>query len=46
LGASDKPLAIIPGMTANVSIKTGQKSLMSYLLKPILKTKSNALTER
>jgi adhesin transport system membrane fusion protein len=46
LGTEDKPLAIIPGMMSNVSIKTGQKSLMSYLLKPILKTKNSALTER
>ncbi|MDR0933919.1 MAG: HlyD family type I secretion periplasmic adaptor subunit, partial [Burkholderiaceae bacterium] len=46
LGSEDKPLAIIPGMMASVSIKTGRKSIMSYLLKPILKTKQNALSER
>lgn len=46
LGSDEKPLTIIPGMMANVSIKTGSKSIMSYLMKPILKTKQNALTER
>ena len=46
LGTSKNPLSIIPGMMANVSIKTGSKSIMSYLMKPILKTKQNALTER
>lgn len=46
LGTEEKPLMIIPGMMANVSIKTGSKSIMSYLMKPILKTKQNALTER
>lgn len=46
LGTDEKPLSIIPGMMANVSIKTGSKSIMSYLMKPILKTKQNALTER
>ena len=46
LGTSQNPLSIIPGMMANVSIKTGSKSIMSYLMKPILKTKQNALTER
>ncbi len=46
LGTDEKPLAITPGMMASVSIKTGRKSIMSYLMKPILKTKQNALTER
>lgn len=46
LGTEEKPLPIIPGMMASASIKTGSKSLMTYLLKPIFKAKSNALTER
>ncbi len=46
LGTEDKPLEIIPGMRTNVDIITGEKTLMSYLLKPILKAKQNALTER
>ncbi len=39
-------LAIIPGMVASVDIITGKKSIMQYLLKPILKAKENALRER
>lgn len=46
LGTPEKPLEIIPGMAANVDIITGEKTLMDYLLKPILKAKQNALTER
>lgn len=48
---TDKPslgenLPIIPGMVAEVDIVTGQKSILSYLLKPVLRAKQAALTER
>ncbi len=46
LGTNEVPLYIIPGMHATVDILTGQKSVLDYLLKPILKTKQNALRER
>lgn len=46
LGDQKKPLLIIPGMLASVDILTGKKTVMDYLLKPILKTKQNALRER
>ncbi|MCJ2163469.1 MULTISPECIES: HlyD family type I secretion periplasmic adaptor subunit [unclassified Pseudodesulfovibrio] len=39
-------LPIIPGMTATVDVLTGEKSVLDYLLKPILKAKQNALRER
>lgn len=42
----DKPLLIIPGMVASVDIITGQKSVLSYLLKPILRARAEALRER
>ena len=42
----DKPLAIIPGMTATVHIQTGEKTFLQYLLKPIIKTKEMAFRER
>lgn len=42
----DTKMPIIPGMTAEVDILTGKKTVMSYLLKPILKGKSYALRER
>lgn len=41
-----KPLPIIPGMTANVQILTGKKSVLDYLLKPVLKARQDALRER
>lgn len=46
LGTKERPLYIIPGMTATVDILTGRKSVLSYLLKPILKAKESALRER
>lgn len=39
-------LPIIPGMMADVDILTGKKTILSYLLKPVLRAKANALTER
>lgn len=37
---------ILPGMQAEVHILTGKRSLLHYLLKPILRAQENALTER
>ncbi len=45
LGNEHYSLPIIPGMLAEVDILTGKKTLMSYLLKPILKAKQVALSE-
>jgi len=39
-------LPIIPGMVASVDIVTGKKSILDFLLKPILKVKENSLHER
>jgi adhesin transport system membrane fusion protein len=39
-------LPIMPGMVAEVDIMTGKKSVLSYLLKPILRAHTHALTER
>jgi adhesin transport system membrane fusion protein len=46
IGTKDKPFPIIPGMIATVDILTGKKTILAYLLKPILKAKSMALRER
>ncbi|GAB3478019.1 HlyD family type I secretion periplasmic adaptor subunit [Marinomonas epiphytica] len=46
LGTAEAPLPIIPGMQASVDVITGKKTLLDYLLKPILKAKQNALRER
>jgi adhesin transport system membrane fusion protein len=39
-------LYIMPGMSAMVQITTGKKTIMTYLLKPLIKAKSEAMTER
>lgn len=44
--ASDRKLPIIPGMLASVHIKTGKKTVLTYLLKPVLKAKYEAMRER
>jgi adhesin transport system membrane fusion protein len=48
---TDKPnlgdnLPIIPGMVGEVDIMTGRKSVLTYLMKPVLRAKQHALTER
>lgn len=45
LRAKGEPLPVIPGMTAMVDIRTGERSVLSYLLRPMLKSKE-ALRER
>lgn len=42
----NEKMPIIPGMTAEVDILTGNKTVMSYLLKPVLKARAYALSER
>ncbi len=39
-------LPIIPGMMAQVDILVGKKTILSYLIKPVIRAKANALTER
>jgi adhesin transport system membrane fusion protein len=46
LGSEQQNLPIIPGMQATVDVITGKKTLLDYLLKPIIKAKQNALHER
>jgi adhesin transport system membrane fusion protein len=46
LGTDDNKKKIIVGMTAQVDIITGKKTIMQYLMKPILRAKDNALRER
>lgn len=43
-GAED--LKIIPGMQVEVDILTGEKTVLAYIFKPLLRAKMNALTER
>lgn len=46
LGDERDPLPISPGMLATVDIETGSRSVMDFLLKPVLKLKLEALRER
>ncbi|MGH6932719.1 MAG: HlyD family type I secretion periplasmic adaptor subunit [Dongiaceae bacterium] len=46
LGTADNPLTIRPGYTGTVDILTGKKTVLEYLLKPILKARDTALRER
>lgn len=45
LEAGGKSLPIIPGMVASVEIRTGEKTILNYLLKPVLKARE-AFRER
>lgn len=45
LRAKGEPLPIIPGMTAMVEIRSGERSVLSYLLRPMMKSRE-ALRER
>lgn len=46
LGSPQHPLEIIPGMMVDVDIVTGKKTIMQYILKPILKSKQYVFSER
>jgi adhesin transport system membrane fusion protein len=46
LGKHRGGLPILPGMGATVNIHTGQKTVMDYLIKPVLKLKDEAFRER
>lgn len=46
LGDEDNPKKIIPGMVAQVDIMTGDRTVLDYLLKPILRARGMAFTER
>jgi len=45
LAAGDKPLAVLPGMTGQVEIRTGRRSVLGFLLRPMLKSQE-AFRER
>lgn len=46
LEGKEGPLPIIPGMVATAEVLTGQKTVLEYLLKPVLKVRDGALRER
>lgn len=40
-----KPLPVLPGMTATIEVRTGERSVLSYLLRPMMKSRE-AMRER
>ncbi|HHU94869.1 MAG TPA: HlyD family type I secretion periplasmic adaptor subunit [Alcaligenaceae bacterium] len=44
VGEDNRP--ILPGMIADVHVLTGKRTVLQYLLKPILRARENAFTER
>lgn len=46
LASQGKNLPIIPGMLSTVHIRTGKKTVLNYLLKPVMKAKYEAMRER
>lgn len=46
LGEVEGSLPIVPGMQATVDIHTGKKSVMDYLVRPVLKLRHEAFRER
>jgi membrane fusion protein, adhesin transport system len=46
LGSKEKPLKIIPGMMVNVDVITGKKTVLEYILKPLLRAKQYTFSER
>jgi adhesin transport system membrane fusion protein len=41
-----KEMQILPGMVAQVDVLTGKKTVLQYLLKPVVRARENALRER
>jgi adhesin transport system membrane fusion protein len=46
LGAEPGDLPISPGMEATIDIHTGEKSVIDYLIKPVIRAQSEAFRER
>ncbi len=46
LGTEDKPLRIFSGMVSETEVITGKRTILTYLLKPVLRTKDRAFTEK
>jgi adhesin transport system membrane fusion protein len=45
-GRRGEDLVVSTGMTAEVDIITGERTILEYLLKPFIKASQNALRER
>ena len=45
LRSKGKPLSVLPGMSAVADIRTGERSVMSFILRPMMKSRE-AFQER
>lgn len=46
LGTEEQPISIMAGTPATIEILIGHKTLLNYIIHPLVKTKQNALRER
>jgi adhesin transport system membrane fusion protein len=46
LGTEAKPLRIFSGMVSETEVITGKRTILTYLMKPVLRTKDRAFTEK
>lgn len=46
MGSDERPLPVTPGMVAELEVITGKRSILEYMLKPILRARDRAFTER
>lgn len=46
MGTEDNPLPITPGMVAETEVITGKRTILEYMLKPVLRARDRAFTER
>ena len=46
IGDQEDKLPVIPGMVATVDIQTGKNTVLSYIMKPLLRAKSESFRER
>ncbi|MBU0799471.1 MAG: HlyD family type I secretion periplasmic adaptor subunit [Alphaproteobacteria bacterium] len=46
LGSAEHKLPITPGMVASTEVITGKRTIMEYLMKPVLRARDRALRER
>lgn len=46
MGTAENPLPITPGMVADVEVITGKRTILDYLLKPVLRARDRAFTEQ
>lgn len=46
LGTNEHPLPIVPGMVSETEVIVGQRTILTYLMKPVLRAKDRAFTEK